>query len=238
LIPFVVVGGSLLLWQSHRTAQLSTNPGTQEQLFVVLAVVSLCALVQFPFAAPIYFCYVAPLAILGSLALLRLFPKIPKPLIGVFFSGFLLFAVFRVTPPYVYVMGFYYQANPETQVLDLPRAGNLRVDQESVNTYTQLMPLIREHAGKEEIYAAPDCPQVYFLAGYKNPTASAFQMFDQRYSNDQEILNLLEGRNIRLVVLNRKPDFSPLVAGDLREALMKRYPSEALVGNFVVRWRD
>jgi hypothetical protein len=238
LIPLVAVGGSLLLWQSHRTAQLFTNPGTQEQLFALLAVISLCALVQFPFAAPIYFCYVAPLVILGSLALLRLFPKIPRPLIGVFFAVFFLFAVFRLTPPYVYVMGFYYQANPETQVLDLPRAGNLRVDQQSVNTYRRLMPLIREHAGKEEIYAAPDCPQVYFLAGYSNPTLAPIQMFDKRYSNDQEILDLMASRNIRLVVLNRKPDFSPLVGGDLREALMKRYPSEELVGDFVVRWRD
>jgi hypothetical protein len=135
-------------------------------------------------------------------------------------------------------MGFYYQANPETQVLDLPRAGNLRVDQQSVNTYRRLMPLIREHAGKEEIYAAPDCPQVYFLAGYSNPTLAPIQMFDKRYSNDQEILDLVASRKIRLVVLNRKPDFSPLVGRDLREALMKRYPSEELVGDFVVRWRD
>jgi NADH:ubiquinone oxidoreductase subunit K len=129
----------------------------------------------------------------------------------------------RLTPPFLFSMGFYYQPDPETQKLDLPRAGNLRVDFQSVNIYKKLIPLIQQHAGAGEIYAAPDCPQVYFLAGYKNPTRATFQLFEEDYGTNEQVLKLIDSRHIRLVVLNRRPDFSrPLVVGDLYAALMER----------------
>jgi hypothetical protein len=239
LIPFLAVAGGFLL----RRAALGREPlvysGRQQQLFLIIAVISLCGLVQYPFAAPIYFCYVAPLVILGAVAVLRMFPSIPKPLLGILFTGFLLFAVFRLTPPFLSAMGFYYQPDPETQKLDLPRAGNLRVDLQSVNIYKRLIPLIQQHAGAGEIYAAPDCPQVYFLAGYKNPTRATFQLFEEDYGTNSQVLKLIDSRHIRVVVLNRRPHFSrPLVVGDLYAALMERFPNEEYIGNFIVRWRD
>ncbi len=136
-------------------------------------------------------------------------------------------------------MGFYYQPDPETQKLDLPRAGGLRVDLKSVNVYKKLIPLIQQHAGTGEIYAGPDCPQVYFLADYKNPTRAPFQLFDEDSGTAEQVLKFINSRQIRVVVLNRRPDFSPpLVVAGVYDALQERFPKEELVGFFVVRWRD
>jgi len=237
LIPFLALASAFLLRQSTAVKDPLMNSAHQQQLFLVIAVVSLCGLVQYPFSAPIYFCYVAPLVILGAVAVLRTLPSIPKPLLGTLFAGFLLFAVFRMTPPFLNAMGFYYQPDPETQKLDLPRAGNLRVDLQSADTYKRLIPLIQQHAGNGEIYAAPDCAQIYFLAGYKNPMRASFQLFEEGTGAGEQVLKLIDSRDTRVVVLNTRPDFAqPLLA--LYAPLKERFPKEELIGNFVVRWRD
>ena len=237
LILLLALAGGFLLRQAALGREPLVDSERQQQLFLIIAMISLCGLVQYPFAAPIYFCYVAPLVILGAVVVLRMFPSIPKPLLSIVFTGFLLFAVFRLTPPFLYAMGFYYQPDPETQKLDLPRAGNLRVDLESVTTYKRLIPLIQQHAGTEEIYAAPDCAQVYFLAGYKNPTRAAFQLFEQDSERNEQVLKLIDSRHIRVVVLNTRPEFSPPPTA-LYAPLKDRFPKEELIGTFMVRWRD
>jgi hypothetical protein len=239
LIPFLAVAGSFLLRQTALEIHPLVDSLRQKQLFLIIAVMSVCGLMQYPFAVPIYFCYVAPLAILGTVAVLRMFRSIPRPLLAVLFAGFLLFAVFRLTPPFLYAMGFYYQPDPETQTLDLPRAGALRVDQESVDVYKKLIPLIQQHAGTGEIYAGPDCPQVYFLAGYKDPRRAPFQVFEEDSGRAEDALKFIDSRPIRVVVLNRRPDFSPpMFIRDVYVPLKQRFPREAFVGFFTVLWRD
>ena len=75
-----------------------------------------------------YFCYTAPLVILAALAVLSFFQVIPKGRLAIIFAGFLLFGVMRVQPSLIYSMGSYYQPDPETSVLDLPRGGHLRIE--------------------------------------------------------------------------------------------------------------
>src|ERR1700674_3477132 len=179
MTPALAVMGAVVRRRRARGEVSPLDPLGQQQLFLVLAVSFLCSLLQYPFSAPIYFCYVAPMVILAAVALLRAFPSIPQPILAILFSGFFLFGFLRVTPPYVYALGYYYQRNPETTILDLPRAGKLRVEPDSEKIYSQLIPLIQEHAGTGEIYAAPDCPQIYFLSGYRNPTRALFDFLEK-----------------------------------------------------------
>jgi Dolichyl-phosphate-mannose-protein mannosyltransferase len=238
LIPFLAATGGVLLRRAGLDRGSLADSASQQRLFLILAIVSLGALVQYPFAAQIYFCYVAPLVILGAAAVLRMFPATPRPLLGILFATFFVFAVFRLTPAFVYSMGFYYEPDAQTQKFDLPRAGDLRVDSRSVDTYKRLIPLIQQHAGTGEIYAAPDCPQVYFLAGYKDPTPAVFHVFEEDYGTGEHVLKLIDSRHIRVVVLNTSPDFSPPVPGELHAALEERFPNQERIGNFEVRWRN
>ncbi len=87
-------------------------------LFSVLAMTSL---VQFPFSAPIYFCYAAPVLILAANALFALIPTLPTHLVlGVLMVFYLLFVLWRVTPAFVYNMGFSATPHVQTVLLNLP----------------------------------------------------------------------------------------------------------------------
>jgi hypothetical protein len=238
LTPFLCLIGGFILWRETRGAVSFEDSIGQQQMFLILAVSSLCSLVQYPFSAQIYFCYSAPLVILGTVAILALFPSIPRALLAVVFVGFLLFAVFRVTPPFIYAMGLYDQPDPETQVLDLARAGGLRIEARSVEIYKRLIPLIQQHAGAAEIYAAPDCPEIYFLSGYRNPTPALFDFLEDDYGDSERLLRLVDRRPIRVVVVNENPSFSEALPPDVVEALMNRFPEGESIGDFQVLWRD
>ncbi len=238
LTPLLTLTGALVLSSKRWKTASSSGSLERQQLYLILAVLTLCSLVQYPFSAPIYFCYVAPLVILGAVALLRQFPSIPRSLLSVVYSGFLLFGVLRVTPPFIHSMGFQYQPDPETQVMNLQRAGGLRVDHVSLEIYRKLIPMIQQHAGSGEIYAAPDCPEVYFLAGYRNPTRASFDFFQDDSRKREDVLRLLDGRPVKVIVLNRYPPFSTPLPPDLHLALQMRFPYFAIIENFEVRWRE
>jgi hypothetical protein len=104
--------------------------------------------------------------------------------------------------------------------------------------YRHLVDLVRQKAGNGEVYAVPDCPQVYFLAGYKNVTRNLFEMFDEKYPDLIGTLELVDKRPIRVVVLNSLPDFSAALPANIRDALATRFPHMERVGPFEVRWRD
>jgi hypothetical protein len=238
ITPLLACVGALVLRRGMQSGVSQANALEEQQLFLVLAVSFLCALVQYPFSAPIYFCYVAPMLVLAAVAVLRAFPVIPKPMLAVVFSGFFLFAVLRVNPPYIYALGYYYQPDPETQVLDLPRSGRLRVAPDSAKIYEQLIPLIQEHVGAGEIYAAPDCPEVYFLSGYRNPTRAMFDFLEDDYHDSERTLRLVDSHPISVIVVNKSPAFSMPLPYDLRKSLVQRFPESRDIGTFEVRWRQ
>ena len=67
LLPVgVLVGVGALLREDDADAQARQAP-----LFLLLALTAFVGLVQFPFGAPVYFCFVAPLAVLAWLAMFR-----------------------------------------------------------------------------------------------------------------------------------------------------------------------
>ena len=243
LAPVVVVAGALTLCLSASgprsigsMARSTQECLKQEKLFLILAVTALCTLVQFPFSAYIYFCYTAPLVILAALALLSFCPVIPKTLLAIVFAGFLFFGAMRVQPSFIYSMGSYYQPDPETGVLDLPRGGHLRIEPGEVQVYDKLIPLIQRHAGTGEIYAGPDAPQIYFLAKYKNLTPTISELF-QTDAADEQLLKLVDSRPVRVIVLNSKPAFTPPLSDQLHKALLEKFSNGEQAGDFEVRWR-
>jgi len=156
-------------------------------------------LVQFPFAAQIYFCYVAPLLALASLGVVSARVTAARFLLGSLLSFYLLFAVLWVTPSFIYAMGYRYQPDPETRRLALSRAGGLRVAPGEAQEYERLIPLVQDHAAGEYIYAAPDCPEVYFLSGLRNPTRNLFDFLDEPAERTGGVLTALETHHVKVV---------------------------------------
>ena len=193
-------------------------------------------LIQFPFTIPIYFCYVAPLAFLAAAAVSCL-KEPPKWIaIGALCLA-LAYVVLEVTPGFIEDMGEQYSPDKQVATLTLPRAGGLRVYPGQARIYEELAIILKQHARGEYIYATPDCPEVYFLNGFRNPTPTLYDLADDPVGRTERILQTIQQHDINLVVLNAYPQFSPPVPTDLRAALESEFPNRALAGKFEVRWK-
>jgi len=235
-IPVVVLTGAVILGIPRFERRLSCE--RQQQLMVLLCSLALTTLFQFPFSAQIYFCYTAPMLMLagaGTLASIRRPPHLVLTVVMLFY-GF--FAVWRATPGFVYHIGNAYAPDEQTEVSSLGRAGGLRGDPARVGVYERLIPLLQAHASGQFIYAAPDCPEVYFLAGLKNPTRTMFDFFDEPTGHEERILNAIESHNVKVVAINQEPPFSLEINDAVDEVLEARFPYSKRVENFEVRWRD
>ncbi len=233
LISFSAIVGAFVIGNSQPDSL------RRQQVMLLLSITATCTLIQLPFSVPIYFCYVAPLLALSLAALFSIPQRPSRWTLGLLLTFYVAFAVLRFTPGFLYSMGFFYQPDPETEVLRLPRAGGLRIDVPAAHGYERLIREIQEHAGASPyIYAAPDCPEVYFLSGKHNPTRTMFDFFDDDpQSHAARVLATIESHDVQLVAIMRKTQFSPPMSSDLIMALRERFPQGELIGPFEVRWR-
>jgi len=232
LVSFSAVSGALAV------GNFQTDSLRRQQVMLLLCVTATCTLIQLPFSVPIYFCYVAPLLALSLAALFSIPTRTSKLTLGLLLAFYMAFAVLRFTPGFLYAMGFFYQPDPETEVLLVPRAGGLRIDAPAASGYEHLIHEIQEHAGTSPyIYAAPDCPEVYFLSGKQNPTRTMFDFFDDPQGHTARVLETVDSHHIQVVAIMRRTQFSPPMSRELVLALRERFPVGEQIGPFEVRWR-
>lgn len=232
LVPVVVVVGVLVVWLGQR----GLADGLQrERVFLLLAATALVSLVQFPFSAPVYFCYVAPIVVLALCALLQVSRRI-GPVVTVAGGFYFVFAVLLVHPGTVYNMGIAYRSNDRTATLDLPRGG-LRVSEHDRNVYRDVVTEIGRHSLGRPIFVTPDAPEVYFLSGARNPTPVIFDFFDPPGERPAQLFTTLARHDVNVVVINTEPSFSGRIPDSLDVALRHRYPFARTIGRFQVRWK-
>jgi hypothetical protein len=211
----------------------------RQNLFLLISVLALTSLIQFPFAAPVYFCYVTPLILLAVVGLSALRPSRNDFVFGAVLIFYLAFWIFRATPGFIYNLGLRYAPNQQTATLALPRGGALRVDPQLADEYARLIPLIQQHASGGYIYAGPDSAEVYFLAGKRNPTRTLFDFLDQDTANrNQNILDAIARNRVDVIAVREQPYFSQPLSPELIQALSVQFPNVQMVGEFQVRWRQ
>jgi hypothetical protein len=212
-------------------------PSPAEQgLLLLVCVMAFESLIEFPFAASIYFCYTAPFVVLALFAAIQ----VQQPSIvtrGFHFliaAALMVFAVGRLNPGGVWAIGFEYQPY---QVVDsaIPRAG-LQIGEGDRTDYTTVLGLINAHAHSPYLYATPDCPEVYFLSGRQNATRTFYEAFNRDPQTADAVLDLLDRYGITVVVVNLRPEFSGPIDPQIDHALAARFPNAATVGRFMVRW--
>jgi hypothetical protein len=235
LLPTLVIAGFVLLMR--RSGVNGPSKTTSQKLFLILSVCALSSLIQFPFTTGTYFCYVAPLVVLGAAAVLSYLDYQPRLFLAGAYCFALIYVVFDITPGFVYGMGDIYKPNIQVAKLEIPRAEGLRVGVTGKRVYEQLGQIIGEHAHGEYIYAAPDCPEMYFLYKFRNPTRFFFDYYDELSGDTRRVMSIIHEHNINLVVLNNDPLFSRPLQAELRTALEHEFPNRAEVGAFQVRWK-
>lgn len=219
-------------WLARRAGPEASPPRKEEETFLLLAMIAVPGLIQFPYAAPIYFCYTAPLVALALASVARNGWLVPHGVVAAFY---LAFALWRLNPGYIWKMGIAAEPYGPLAVLDAPRGG-IRVPQSDRAMYEALISSVQRQARGPFVYAAPDCPEVCFLTERLNPTQVVFD-----YLRDPEpaekLRQRLEAKDVQVAVINERPDYSAPIPSSHRAVLEAMFPNEERIGKFVVRWR-
>lgn len=205
--------------------------------FLLLSVLAVCSLVQFPFGHPIYFLYIAPLLPLAWIATASMHPNWSRFTFGITAISYTAFLVALVTPGYIINMGI--AALPEAQQtpMTVSKARGLRVFEPQAPMYQDVVNLVEQRAGGDYIYCAPDCPEVYVLSSKRSPVRSDFDFLDNSTARVPRILSNLDEHHVKMVVIRSIPEFSPMSPDLLRE-LRSRYPQVRRTGTFEIRWQE
>ena len=233
LSALVVPAGA---WQAARMSRDSSPDLRTQQLFMLLCASAFCELVRFPFSTPTYFYYVAPLLVLTTTALTTSW-RTHGGLLWVLGAFYFAFAVVHDNPISIWQTSQYYLLpDLQTHVVHLPRAGGIRGFAYQTAEYERMAALVRQHVRGDYIYAAPDCPEVYFLTGLRNPTPALFDFLDEPSGKSERIWQAIQSHHINLVVIDHDPQFSGPLPAALVQRLVAEFPKYAMSGRFEIRW--
>jgi hypothetical protein len=205
-------------------------------LFGFAAFLAWPSLVQIPFSAPIYFCYVTPLAVVAAVALAGHNAVLVRQGIAVTAAVLLTFALASMNRGYVYNLGGVHSVYPLDTPLDLERA-SLRMNAADGVTYRRVVELISTHIGDGQLVAGPDCPEVYFLTGRSSASGTLFEFFTDTDSDEGGLNDMPGLPEASVVVLNHGRRFSQGPSADLAAKVRRLFPNSEGVGTFEVRWR-
>ena len=194
------------------------------------------ALVEYPFAAPIYTLYALPLSMIAVTAGVAAAERTALVLQFTVAGFFLLFGVLRIVPGSVDSLGHRFIRSQELATLALPRSG-LRIGAGEATEYATLVRFVQEKAAGRPLWAGPDAPEVYFLTGLPNRTRTMFDFLDAPAVTARPLIDRLDDIGASIVVLKLRPQFSPPVSAAMRDSLRSRFPQQRAFPGFLVLWR-
>ena len=227
-LPLVVALGAVTLLAGSDPAR---DDAAASRVFLLASMSALVALVQFPFASPIYFCYAAPLAALATAAVVHADPRAPRRLHAVLLVFFVLFAAIWMNRGYVFRLGRFYAPYEADGVLAMPRGG-LRVPIADARDYGALVAALAEAPPTSRLYAGPDCPEVYFLSGRRNPTRFFFDYQGELRDDPDALRRRIEDDGIGIVVIQGAPSFSRPLPESFEASLRTRFGPPERIGRF------
>jgi hypothetical protein len=218
--PFLVLLVLGFLWKNKKAE--GRGP-----IFLGVSLLALGSLIQFPFAQQWYFYYTAPLVwlFLGTVFTSPLWKGYAAGRVTSLF--YILYALLtlnhlRFSPGLLGNLG-------------LARA-SLAVDADSREVYGTLIRKIQEAVPEESasIFAGPDCPEIYFLSGRRNPTKILYEVFEDSPTLEDDILREVMTRPCRAVTVNLAPEFSRPFSPHFHAVLKTLFVEEARFGHFVL----
>ena len=235
---YLISGGGVVLALAAAWGSMKGR-GDEAAGVLLLGVYAYHALVQIPFAAPVYALYAFPMMVLLALSVASRAPVPARRSLHVVLAALLVFTLLRVDQGFLYHLGFRYRAHEQTEALALQRAAGIRVSAAEKAEYERLVSTVESLDPGPYILAFPDSPEVYFLSGKLNPTGSLFDFLDpDPEGREDRMLRRVDELGVRVVVLNRRPMFSGPASTSFLQALETRYPNATEVGRFLVVWRD
>jgi hypothetical protein len=241
LTPIVVLAGVALVWFRGRPNARTNDPRNndrltndaqtrleRQQVMLLVSLAATCSLVQYPYAAPIYLCYMVPLTLLALVAIVSTGKTQRGTYALASVAGlYLAFGVVSLVPLHIYQVAS--MVGP-MQTMQAPRAGGLKI--EEAVFFDDLARFLREHSPNGLMFAGNDCPELYFLSGLKDLTP------DDTGASPEEILKAIQADDLNLVVINDAPFFpGAAMRPDVKAEVIKRFPHSTRFGVFNVFWK-
>lgn len=212
------------------------EPVQRRILFGFAVFLAWASLVQVPFSAPIYFCYVTPLAVIAAVAVANHSSALFRPVLHVAAAVMLGFAVLSMNRGYVYNLGGMHSVIALDEPTGLERA-SLRVSRGDAVMYRRVIELIDLHVANGNVVAGPDAPEVYFLTGRFSPSNTFFDFFSDSVSAEGGLNDMTGLPTASVVVLNHGRRFSQGPSIHLATKARRMFPNSEGVGAFEVRWK-
>jgi hypothetical protein len=232
-IPLVSLAGVGVLWRRPS----AERGASWEQSFLLLSISGFASLIGFPYAAPIYFCYTAPLALLALLSTFCMVGGPPQPLgrlLALYYAGF---AVLALNTQSIHELGLTAARAEPIRRLDLLR-GRVLVPASDASDYEAVVEILVARARGGFTFAGPDVPEIYFLAGLRNPTRSLLDFLEPSSIGADRVLATIDEHHITAVVTNGKVKYSSPLNPRLEAGLDSRFPATRTIGRLTVRWSE
>lgn len=226
------VGVGMVVLAGYRAwrAQRAVDP----LLFALAGVTAFQALNQFPYAAPNYFAYVAPLAIVTAATAAAYFGALRRLNVAALLLAGFAGIVLRLGS--VHNIGFYPQWWDYSHRLAVPRGGLLVTAEDSAR-YTHLLGLVAQHRGNGTLLAGPELPEVYFLSGQQSPGRDAYSLFATPVADSAGMTRRFNTDAASVVVIKKRPMFMAPLRDDIYQWLKTHYPEGEMMDSIEVRWR-
>ena len=213
-------------------SRMPLHPDRRRVLFALSSMLAWTSMVQFPFSAPIYFCYVTPLVILAAAALGATRPDtFRRPAFAGVLTVMLMFAVLAMNQGYVFNLGVQHKRQYFDTDLRLGRA-EFKMNVTEAAIYRNVVGQVQRRLHGGRLVAGPDAPEVYFLTGQFSPTGSIFDFFSNSGSGIPD-----QWRDATVVVLNHNAGFSHALSEETVAEVRRRFPRGESNGRLDVRWR-
>ena len=233
LLFFVALEGAVMVSRAPAAGEAATRQGAA----ITLACMAVsAALVEFPFAAPIYTLYALPMTIIAAVALVRVADRVPGALQVVVIAFLLTFGLVRVVPGAAGSRGLGFAPSKNIAPLDLPRSG-LRMEALESVVYEEVVTLVQHRASGGAIWAGPDAPEIYFLSGLPNRTRTLFDFLDGPAQRDSSLVDHVRALEAKVVVVKKNAQFSPALSLAVVDSLRRTFTSQRDFPGYLVLWR-
>jgi hypothetical protein len=226
-LPWLVV---VALWMLVDEPSVKLSNRNRQLLFIATAGAALAGLVQYPHAYGIYFFYVAPLVVLlaGYVAALQQFP--PRRALTGLAGFYIAFAVWQLNGPDPHRNVGWRRTPRPMESMQLVRC-DVMVPSSDAAVYRTLINIIHQHSATGSyILAGPDCPEVYYLSDRRNPSPVMYEFFRPEWVDDHSrLLELLDQREVAVVVMNCRPSFSPRMPAAWVETIAARFAHQEVI---------
>lgn len=204
-------------------------------LLALAGITAFQALNQFPYGAPNYFAYVAPLAILTAAAAAAHFGALRRSTSAALLLAGFAGIVLRLGS--LHSIGYYPEWADLSHRLAVPRGGLLVSAPDSAR-YTRVLSLVASHRGGGTLHAGPELPEVYFLAGQQSPGRDAYSLFAAPIADSGAMTQRFDTSAASVIVIKQRPMMAAPLPDDIRQWLSNRYPQAEATDSIEVRWRQ